>query len=358
MKRDYSKFLRPPATDGSPKRIPSQLEMLGWKPFFAQQISTEDMGRTPPVRIIEVQRSGFRVLGDGIDTIVPPNPEATVGDWLLLDEARPGSCEVLERKSLIKRRAPGSDRQVQLIAANIDTAFIVSSCNQDFNVARLERYIAVAFEAGVSPVIILTKSDLCETPDNYVSEASGISDLVPVVVLDARGDEPRQKLADWCKPGQTVAFLGSSGVGKSTLTNALLQSLSIHTQAIREDDAKGRHTTTSRRLHILPDACAVLDTPGMRELQLADVETGLAHLFSDIDALTLQCRFKDCQHVSEPGCAVLAAVETGDIDEVRLGRWRKLIAEERFNTSSLAQRRSKDKAFGKMIRTIKKQSKR
>jgi len=239
MKRDYSKFLRPPATDGGPKRIPSQLEMLGWKPFFAQQISTEDMGRTPPVRIVEVQRSGFRVLGDGIDTIVPPNPEATVGDWLLLDEARPGSCEVLERKSLIKRRAPGSDRQVQLIAANIDTAFIVSSCNQDFNVARLERYIAVAFEAGVSPVIILTKSDLCETPDNYVVEASGISDLVPVVVLDARGDEPRQKLADWCKPGQTVAFLGSSGVGKSTLTNALLQSLSIHTQAIREDDAKG-----------------------------------------------------------------------------------------------------------------------
>lgn len=357
MKRDYSKFLRPPATVGSPKRIPTKLETLGWKPFFAQQISTEDMGSTPPVRIVEVQRSGFHVLGDGIDTIVPPNPDATVGDWLLLDQARPGSSVVLERKSLIKRRAPGSDRQVQLIAANIDTAFIVSSCNQDFNVARLERYIAVAFEAGVSPVIILTKGDLCETPDDYVAEASGISDLVPVVVLDARGDEPRQKLADWCKPGQTVAFLGSSGVGKSTLTNALLQSLSIQTQAIREDDAKGRHTTTSRRLHILPDACAVLDTPGMRELQLADVETGLAHLFSDIDAFTTQCRFKDCQHVSEPGCAVLAAVETGEIDEVRLGRWRKLIAEEHFNTSSLAQRKSKDKAFGKMIRTIKKQNK-
>lgn len=354
MKRDYSKFLRQPAASGSPKRTPSKLETLGWQPFFTQQIGTQDMHKTPPVRIVEVHRNGFHILGDGIETFIPPIPDATVGDWLLLDEALPTASVVLERKSLIKRRAPGSDRHVQLIAANIDTAFIVSSCNQDFSVARLERYIAVAFEAAVSAVIVLTKSDLCEAPDNYVAAARGISDLVPVVVLDARGEEPTRKLSDWCKPGQTVAFLGSSGVGKSTLTNALSGSVSIQTQSIREDDAKGRHTTTSRKLHVIPGVCAVLDTPGMRELQLADVETGLAHLFSDIEALSAHCRFKDCEHIGEPGCAILAAVETGEIDDVRIGRWRKLVAEERHNTSSLAQRRSKDKAFGKTIREIKK----
>lgn len=355
MTRDYSKFLQPPAMDGNSKRTPSKLETLGWQPFFAQQISTEDMTRTPPVRIVEVKRSGLVALGDGIDTIIPPNAEVTVGDWMLLNRALPSASQILERKSLIKRRAPGSDRNIQLIAANIDTAFIVSSCNQDFSVARLERYLAIAFEADVAPVIVLTKSDLCETPAPYIDASKGISELVPVVMLDARGEEPRQKLSEWCRPGQTVAFLGSSGVGKSTLTNALLGSQSIQTQAIREDDAKGRHTTTSRKLHILPDSCAVLDTPGMRELQLTDVESGLVNLFSDIHELSAQCRFNDCQHVSEPGCAILSAIETGEIDEVRLGRWRKLMAEERYNTSSLAQRKAKDKGLGKLIREIKKQ---
>ncbi len=358
MTRDYSKFLRPPAKAGESTRTPTILEQLGWRPFFAQQISTEEMEQTPPVRIVEVHRNGFNVLGNGIDTFIPPILDATVGDWLLLDREAPGDSRVLERKSVIKRRAPGSDRTIQLIAANIDTAFIVSSCNQDFNVARLERYIAVAFEAEVSPVIVLTKSDLCETPEQFVDAARGISDLVPVVVLDARGDEPQQRLAEWCKPGQTVAFLGSSGVGKSTLTNALSGNLSIETQAIREDDAKGRHTTTSRKLHVLPGRCAVLDTPGMRELQLTDVETGIANLFSDLHELSTQCRFNDCRHESEPGCAVLQAVEAGEIENLRLRRWRKLLAEDRFNTSSLEQRKAKDKALGKLIREVKKQGQR
>ncbi len=296
MTRDYSQFLKPIAKDGSTKHKLTTLETLGWQPYFAQQTSVDEMAETPPVRIIEVHRTGLHAVGDGVATMIPPGPDATVGDWLLLDRAHPPSSRVLDRKSLIKRRAAGHDRQAQLIAANIDTAFIVSSCNQDFNVARLERYIALAFEAEVVPVIILTKTDLCEAPDQYVAEASAISSQVPVVVLDARGEEPRSKLADWCKPGQTLAFLGSSGVGKSTLINALSGTRSIETQAIREDDAKGRHTTTSRQLHILPDGCAVLDTPGMRELQLMDVEAGVADVFSDLHALSTQCRFNDCQH--------------------------------------------------------------
>ena len=290
--------------------------------------------------------------------LIPPRRDATIGDWLLYDHARPGASRLLQRKSLFKRRNPGTGRQIQLIAANVDTAFIVSSCNHDFNIARLERYIALAFEAGVAPVIVLTKPDLCEHPEPYAAEAEAISSKVPVVVLDARGDEPQSKLADWMQHGQTLAFLGSSGVGKSTMVNALSGASTVATQAIREDDSKGRHTTTARQLHILPNGCVALDTPGMRELQLTDAEAGIADVFDDLTALAARCRFNDCQHESEPGCAVLKAVEDGEVAAGRLARWRKLAAEERFNSASLAQRKAKDKALGKTIRQILKQKNR
>ena len=319
----------------------SALQTLGWQPFFADQIDAETLAATPPVRITQVHRRKLHVLGDGVDTTIPPGPAATVGDWLLLDRENPRASRVLERKSLIKRRAAGHDRSEQLIAANLDTAFIVTSCNADFNVARLERYVALAFEAGIVPVILLTKTDLCDDPSAYVREAAAITRDLVVVTLDARGDEPGAKLAEWCQPGRTVAFLGSSGVGKSTLANALSGTDSIETRAIREDDAKGRHTTTHRHLHILPGGCAVLDTPGMRELQLTDAEFGVASVFADIHALTNQCRFNDCTHTVEPACAVLAAVERGEVDAARLARWQKLVIEDRENTETLADRRAK-----------------
>lgn len=357
MTRDYSQTF-PLTSKGGIEQRRSTIDMLGWQPFFAQQISVEELEQTPPVRIVEVHRKTLHVIGDDVDEIIPTQLDATVGDWLLLDREHPQSSRVLERRSLIQRRAPGKGREVQLIAANIDTAFIVTSCNQDFNVARLERYIALALEAEMDPVILLTKSDLATSTQSYVDEAQAISDLVPVVLLDARGDEPKVKLQDWCKPGKTVAFLGSSGVGKSTLANALSGTLSIETQAIREDDAKGRHTTTSRQLHIIPGSCVVLDTPGMRELQMTDAASGIQDLFADLHALSTQCRFRDCLHISEPGCAVLKALNDGEIDEARVSRWRKLVAEDAFNSASLAQRKIKDKAFGKMIRQVKKQDKR
>ncbi|WP_367646393.1 ribosome small subunit-dependent GTPase A [Ruegeria arenilitoris] len=272
----------------------------------------------------------------------------------MLDSTRPRSSRVLERTSLIKRRAPGTDRQEQLIAANIDTAFIVTSCNQDFKVARLERYAALALEARMTPVIVVTKTDLVTDPQNYIDAARAVSDMIDVVAFDARGDAPRTKLLPWCKPGKTVAFLGSSGVGKSTLANALLESQSIETQTIREDDAKGRHTTTRRELHAMPNGCLVLDSPGMRELQLTDAAEGINDLFADIQELAAQCRFKNCQHDSEPECAVLKAIDEGVLDSDRLRRWRKLMAEDAFNSASLAERRSRDKAFGKMVRGVKK----
>ena len=355
MTRDYSAFF-PGSDRPASKSDLSPLARLGWQAFFAQQVSADEIDATPPVRITEVHRSGHLAQGDGLDGTLPPSLAATVGDWVLYDAEMPQDSVVLDRKSLIKRRAAGHDRTLQMIAANLDTCFVVTSCNADFNVARLERYIALAFEADVAPVILLTKPDLSDDVESYVTEASAISAHVPVVVVNAKGDNAADVLADWCAPGQTVAFLGSSGVGKSTLVNALSGGETAETQGIREDDAKGRHTTTSRQLHILPGGCAVLDTPGMRELQMTDAASGIADVFSDLFDLSTRCKFNDCAHETEPGCAVRAALAAGDIDDARVKRWRKLMAEDAFNTASLAERRGKDKAFGKMVRKIVKNS--
>ena len=314
------------------------------------------MAQTPPVRIVEVRRNGLHALGDGFDILIPPGPDATVGDWLLLNKFQPASSEILHRKSLFKRRAPGTSRELQLIAANVDTAFIVSSCNKDFNVARLERYLALAFEAGATPVIILTKADLCAEQTPYFDAASAISQKVLVILLNALSDEPQENLRVSCGSGQTIAFLGSSGVGKPTLVNALFGDQAVETASIREDDAKGRHTTTRRQLYFLSNGCAVLDTPGMRGLQLTGTQEGIADVFADVFALVEQCRFNDCKHETEPGCAILAALEANVLDQARLDRWSKLVAEERFHSASLAERKFDDKSLHKTIRAIKKKN--
>ncbi len=349
MVRDYSAFRRGGARAAAAERVPTTLETLGWSPVFAQQLDVEALSATPPVRVVAVHRGGLHVTGDGIDATLAPRADATVGDWLLLDRARPRASRVLARQSLVKRRAPGTDRQVQLIAANIDTAFVVTSCNQDFNIARLERYLALAFEAGIEPVIVLTKADRVPDPGPWIAAARSVCDRGAVVALDARGDAPAEALSGWCRPGRTVAFLGSSGVGKSTLINALAGTEAIATRPIRADD-KGRHTTTRRQLHLLPGGGLVLDTPGMRELQLTDAAAGIAEVFDDIESLSARCRFGDCRHASEPGCAVQAAIQDGRLDPARLVRWRKLRAEDAFNAASLAERRTKERAFAKTVR--------
>jgi ribosome biogenesis GTPase len=326
------------------------LDQLGWGPALAAQVDADEMAAMPPVRVVTVHRSGFRVLGEGIEAKLPPRADVTVGDWLLFDRDNPGASRLLERSSLLKRRAPGHDRQVQLIAANIDTVFIVTSCNEDFNIARLERYVALAFDAGAEPVIVLTKTDLATDAAGFVEAARALSERVAVVALDARAEEPGEVLAEWCRPGRTVAFLGSSGVGKSTLTNALAGTAEIATQEVRQADAKGRHTTTRRQLYMIPNGAIVLDTPGMRELQLTDAASGIADLFEDIETLTGDCRFRDCAHDTEPGCAVQRAVAEGRLDPERLARWRKLHAEDAQNSLSLGQKRAKDRAFGKVVR--------
>jgi len=246
---------------------------------------------------------------------------------------------------------------VQLIASNIDTVFIVSSMNQDFNLNRIERYLALANETGVEPVIVLTKSDLCEDCEQYVDQIKELDPFLISVTVNSLDSESVQKLGEWCVEGRTVALLGSSGVGKSTLINTLSGESVEDTNAIREDDAKGRHTTTSRTIHFLSSGGLLLDTPGMRELQLTDCEQGVEETFSEITALAEQCRFKDCQHESEPGCAVRAAIESGDLDERRLANYLKLMKEQEFNSATLAERRAKDREFGRMVRSVTKSKK-
>ena len=331
-----------------------QLRALGWSKYFADQATSAALSKTPPVRITQVHRNTLHIQGVDLDMIIPGLHGVTVGDWLLFDADTPRNSQLLSRKSLIKRRAPGHDRKEQLIAANLDTAFVVTSCNNDFSLARLERYVAMAHEAGVTPVIILSKIDLTTEASDFAAQAQSISPQLSVVCLDARSPEAIELLRPWCQAGQTVAFLGSSGVGKSTLTNSLAGNEAIATQDVRASDDKGRHTTTGRQLHILPSGCAVLDTPGMREIQLTDVSVGLEETFADLHALKQNCRFNDCAHKTEPGCAVQAAVASGEVDVPRLQRWLKLVAEDVENTKFLANRKLRDRAKNKPEKSVTK----
>ncbi len=318
-------------TDDSDAARPVPLSSLGWADFFEDQLESHEAGLAPH-RIATVHRTRLTAISQtGPARLTLPVHSKTsdfaVGDWVLADPQTHALHRRLIRKTVLERRTEGS-RAPQLAGANVDTLFIVTSCNADFNPARLERYLALANEAGTTPVILLTKADTVADAPAYLQQAIALQRGLAVVIVNPRSGDAAAALAPWCGVGQTVALVGSSGVGKSTLVNTLAgptQELAQQTGGIREHDAKGRHTTTSRSLHAIAGGGWVIDTPGMRTLRVSDAAFGIETLFAEITELAPLCRFSDCTHSHEPGCAVQEAVAEGVLDPERLTRWRKLV---------------------------------
>lgn len=324
---------------------------LGWSDRFAQARPADAQGT--PARIAEVQRRSVTALApEGTLSLVSPQSTGllAVGDWVLHEGGR--ITHRFERSTEIARRAAGTTGERQLIAANVDTLAIVTSCNADFNEARLERYLAMATTAGCLPLVILTKADEATDPADYARRAARLSPLLTAIALNAKDPEEAARLNAWCGPGQTLALVGSSGVGKTTLQNHLTGVQAL-TQDIRADDAKGRHTTTARALRPTRAGGWLIDTPGIRELRLSDAAEGIEAVFADVTDLARACRFTDCAHETEPGCAVTAAIAAGTLDPGRLERWRKLAGEDRLDRETPAEARARARSTGKLHRTGK-----
>lgn len=313
-------------------------------------------------RVIEQHRSGYKVTDGEIEFAVQspshwvkkslmPEERATVGDWVLLDPAHDRIERLLPRQSLLRRAAAGEHYKQQLIAANIDTVLVVAGLDGDFNPRRLERYVAMIGASGARPVIVLTKVDL-QVQDAEAALAA-LSQLdAEVLRVNAREATAREALQPWLKPGQTLVLVGSSGAGKSTLTNTLLGHERQKTGAVRGSDGRGRHTTTYRSLLALPSGACLIDTPGMRELKLTGEEELEDAGFADIEALAGDCKFRDCRHDREPGCAIRAALDSGDLDPRRWEQFLKLgteLGQARVSLAQQLERRAEDRRLGKAL---------
>jgi len=344
------------------------LERYGWNEYWRRQAETAGAALERLGRVLTADGAGWLVRVEAGEKAAvyrgdPATPPA-VGDWAVW-EAVPGDPNriaikgLLPRRGALARKAAGRASREQVMAANVDWLLIVSSLNRDFNPSRLERYAAMAWQGGASPVVVLSKADLCDDPVEAALQAETAVPGATVISVSATTGAGLEALAPFLGPGATVALVGSSGVGKSTLVNALLGETRLATGAIREADAKGRHTTVRRELLPLPSGGVIIDTPGMRELGLWADEAALARTFDDIEALAADCRFRDCRHEREPGCAVRAAVDRGELDARRLENRHKLTREIerldlRLDPLANQKRKSRDKALAKTIRRLQK----
>ncbi len=317
------------------------LEQLGFHAFFSEQASESELkvGRVSfsaneRYKILcpegEFQAS---ILGKVRYLAESSRDLPSVGDWVLYQRLEGDQQavihKILDRKSILSRKVAGQQQKEQLLGTNIDVVLLVNTLNNDFNLRRMERYLYVVYESGATPVFVLTKKDLCEDVENKILSVERIAPGVPVVAVDSISGEGYDKLIPLIKGGNTYSLLGSSGVGKSTVLNQLFGEELQKTNDVRVGDHKGKHTTTHRELFVLPEGGIIIDTPGMRELQLWGNEETVNHAFEEIDALSKACPFTDCKHETEPNCAVKAAIENGELDLERLQNYRKFGREVR-----------------------------
>jgi ribosome biogenesis GTPase / thiamine phosphate phosphatase len=315
---------------------------LGWNSYFEENYQAIANGLIP-ARVIVEHRGGYNVStgessyaaelsGKFRFEVTQRDALPAVGDWVLIAPKTDNKAiihHLLPRKSKFSRKIAGTTTEEQIIVANVDTVFLVNALNQDFNPSRIERYLVMAWESGANPVIVLSKADLCTDVEEKVSALSSIAVGVPIHVVSSATDKGIDKLTAYLTEGTTTALLGSSGAGKSTLINKLYGQEIQGVQNIREDDGKGKHTTTSRELITLHTGGVLIDTPGMRELQLWETDQ-LSQGFPDIDAFAQQCHFRDCQHDGEPKCAVRNAIEEGLLEERRFENYKKFHRELAF----------------------------
>jgi ribosome biogenesis GTPase len=317
----------------------------GWNSYFEAFWRGEDWENATPARVVVQQRKLWRVAGDFGECWAEACGKLrlaadkgadwpAVGDWVVVEfygaDSKAVIQEVLPRRSKFVRKSPGRKMEAQVIAANVDTALLVSALDGDFSPRRVERYLAQCWESGARPVIVLNKADACEEARGKAAEMERVAIGTGVCVVSARTGQGIGELEQFLRPGQTFVLLGSSGVGKSTIANRLMGKTVQEVQSVRESDSRGRHTTTARELFVLPGGALLMDTPGLREMQLWDAEHGVAQAFADIDSLATQCRFGDCRHEAEPGCAVLAELSAGTLDAARVENRRKLLREQEF----------------------------
>ncbi|SDL61740.1 ribosome biogenesis GTPase [Maridesulfovibrio ferrireducens] len=337
------------------------LAELGWKDSFRDQLSADEQANSLPARVIKTHK-GHLVVSTGKNEhllqiaetgVGSLNEQPTVGDWLLLDGESLVPLRLLTRTSLLQRMSPGQEVKLQPIAANIDTLLIVSSCNTEFNLNRLERYICLAFDAGIEFVMVLTKADLADDPEEFKTKARQLHETMPIMLVDAKDKDSVDCLQKWFSKGESLVLLGSSGVGKTTLLNTINETEKNKTAAIRLADDKGRHTTTTRSLHVMPSGALLIDVPGIRELQLHDCEAGVYSAFSEIAELTEECKFTDCSHTNEPGCAIKKALDEDRIDIRRLKNYLKLLSETQQNKENISEKIKRKSSSGKKKKQAK-----
>ncbi len=347
---------------------------IGFKQWFQDRVDPAKLIDHQIARVISVNKDSYiiksekgetpgEITGKLMFTAESPLDYPTVGDWVYAQYLDQDSFavidEILPRKTVLKRKTSGKNIAFQLIAANIDTGLIVQSLDGNYNLRRLERYLVMINESRIQPVVLLSKSDLL-SPEEIGNKVDEIHKLMPelrVVPFSNKAPLGLVRVEQLLTPGDTYCLLGSSGVGKTTLLNNLLNQALLETQTVREKDGKGRHTTTRRQLIPLAKGAMIVDTPGMRELGNIAVGSGIEDTFDEIAALAQRCRFKDCSHTKELGCAVLAAVDDGRIAEARYQNYLRLNKESSFHEMSYLEKKRKDKKFGKLIKSVMKNKK-